>query len=56
LDGFTPEVIIMMKGQWIVVLVGAACLVAASFLSGLADEGHGNLMHGHMQGSHDQGE
>jgi hypothetical protein len=56
LDGFTREVIIMMKRQWIVVLAGAACLVAASFLSGLADEGHGNMMHGHMQGSHDQGE
>jgi protein CpxP len=56
LDGFTPEVIIMMKRQWIVVLAGAACLVAASFVSGLADEGHGNMMHGHMQGGHDQGE
>jgi protein CpxP len=56
LDGFTREVIIMMKRQWIVVLAGAACLVAASFLSGLADEGHGNMMHGHMQGGHDQGE
>ena len=56
LDGFTREVIIMMKRQWIVVLAGAACLVAASFVSGLADEGHGNMMHGHMQGGHDQGE
>lgn len=58
LDGFTREAIIMMKRQWIVVLAGAVCLVAASFLSGLADEGHGNMMHmhGHMQGSHDQGE
>jgi periplasmic protein CpxP/Spy len=56
LDGFTREVIIMMKRQWIVVLVGAACLVAASFLPGLADEGHGMMMHGHMQGCHDQGE
>lgn len=46
----------MMKRQWIVALVGAACLVAASFHSGLADEGHGMMMHGHMQGSHDQGE
>ena len=58
LDGFTREAIIMMKRQWIVVLAGAVCLVAASFLSSLADEGHGNMMHmhGHMQGSHDQGE
>jgi protein CpxP len=56
LDGFTREVIIMMKRKWIVVLAGAACLVAASFVSGLADEGHGNMMHGHMQGGHDQGE
>jgi periplasmic protein CpxP/Spy len=56
LDGFTREVIIMMKRQWIVVLAGAACLVAASFHSGLADEGHGKMMHCHMQGSHDQSE
>lgn len=58
LDGFTREAIIMMKRQWIVVLAGAVCLVAASFLSSLADEGHGNMMHmhGRMQGSHDQGE
>ena len=56
LDGFTQEVIIMMKRQWIVVLAGAACLVAASFLSGLADEGHGKMKHGQMQGSHEQGE
>jgi hypothetical protein len=54
LDGFTREAIIMMKRQWIVVLAGAVCLVAASFLSSLADEGHGNMMH--MHGSHDQGE
>jgi len=46
----------MMKKQWIVVLAGAACLVAASFHSGLADEGHGKMMHGHMHGGHDQGE
>jgi hypothetical protein len=58
LDGFTREAIIMMKRQWIVVLAGAVCLVAASFLSSLADEGHGDMMHmhGHMQGGHDQGE
>jgi hypothetical protein len=58
LDGFTREAIIMMKRQWIVVVAGAVCLVAASFLPGLADEGHGNMMHmhDHMQGSHDQGE
>lgn len=56
LDGFTREVLIMMKRQWIVILAGAACVVAVSFLSSLADEGHGNMMHGHMQGSHDQGE
>jgi hypothetical protein len=46
----------MIKRQWIVVLGGVVCLVATTFLSGLADEGQGKMMHGHMQGGHDQGE
>jgi protein CpxP len=46
----------MMKKQWVIGLGGAALIVAASFLSGLADEGHGKMKHGHMQGSHDQDE
>jgi periplasmic protein CpxP/Spy len=46
----------MMKRQWVVVLGGAACLVAATFLSGLADEAQGCMMHDHMHGGHDQGE
>ena len=46
----------MMKRQWVVVLGGAACLVAATFLSGLADEAQGCMMHDQMHGGHDQGE
>jgi hypothetical protein len=46
----------MIKRQWIVVLAGAACLVAAAFHSGLADEGHGRMMHDHMHSGHDQGD
>jgi protein CpxP len=42
----------MMKRQWVVVLGGVACLVAATFLSSLADEGHGKMGHG----GHDQEE
>ena len=46
----------MVRKQWLVVLGGVACLVAAPFFSSLADEGHGMMMHGHMQGSHGQEE
>ena len=46
----------MMKRQWVVVLGGAACLVAATFLSGLADEAQGCMMHDQMHGGHDQEE
>ncbi|RPH81860.1 MAG: hypothetical protein EHM80_00985 [Nitrospiraceae bacterium] len=46
----------MMKRQWIVVLGGVVCLVATTFLSGLADEGHGRMMRGQMQTGHEQGE
>ena len=46
----------MMKRQWVVVLGGVACLVAATFLSGLADEAQGRMMHDQMHGGHDQGE
>jgi periplasmic protein CpxP/Spy len=42
----------MMSRQWIVVLSGAACLVAATFLPVFADEGHGKK----GQGGHDQEE
>jgi Spy/CpxP family protein refolding chaperone len=42
--------------QWIVALGAAACLVAAVFLSGFADEGSGRTMDGQMHGGHDQGE
>ncbi|MDC8450166.1 MAG: hypothetical protein LV473_17670 [Nitrospira sp.] len=42
----------MMNRQWIVVLSGAACLVAATCLPGFADEGHGKMQHG----GHDQEE
>jgi Spy/CpxP family protein refolding chaperone len=52
LDGFIREVIIMMKRQWFVGLGGAALIVAATFLSGLVDEGHGKMGHG----GHDQEE
>jgi protein CpxP len=41
-----------LKRQWIVVLGGAACLVATTFLSGFAAEGHGHMGHG----GHDQEE
>jgi Spy/CpxP family protein refolding chaperone len=47
---------IMMKRQRIIVLGGAACLVAAMILSGLADEGQGRMVRGQMHGGHDQGE
>lgn len=40
----------MTSRQWIVVLSGAACLVAATFLPVFADEGHGKKGHG----GHDQ--
>ncbi|MEK6763399.1 MAG: hypothetical protein AABY96_11860 [Nitrospirota bacterium] len=46
----------MMKRQWVVVLGGVACLVAATFLSGLADEAQGRMMHDQMHGGHDQEE
>ena len=46
----------MMKRQWVVVLGGVACLVAATFLSGLTDEAQGRMMHDQMHGCHDQGE
>ena len=46
----------MMKRQWVVVLGGVACLVAATFLSGLTDEAQGRMMHDQMHGGHDQGE
>ncbi len=46
----------MMKRQWIVAVCGAACLVAATCLSSLADEGTGRMMRGQMQDSHDQRE
>ena len=46
----------MMKRQWVVVLGGVACLVAATFLSGLADEAQGRMMHDQMHGGHEQGE
>jgi Spy/CpxP family protein refolding chaperone len=39
-----------------VVLGGVACLVAATFLSGLADEAQGRMMHDQMHGGHDQEE
>jgi periplasmic protein CpxP/Spy len=42
----------MMNRQWIVVLGGAVCLVAATFLSSFADQGHGKM----KTGSHDQDE
>jgi len=42
----------MVKRQWVVVLGGAACIVATTFLSGFADQGHGQMMHG----GHDQEE
>lgn len=42
----------MTNTQWVVGLAGAACLIAATVLSGLADDGHGRM----MQGGHDQGE
>jgi len=54
--GFMLEGRVMMKRQWMVVLCGAACLVAALYLTGLADEGHGGMMRGQMQSGHDQGE
>lgn len=46
----------MIKKQWMVIATGAACLIAAPYLTGLADEGQGRKMHGQMQGGHDQGE
>ena len=46
----------MMKRQWVVVLGGVACLVAATFFSGLTDEAQGRMMHDQMHGGHDQGE
>ena len=46
----------MMKRQWVVVLGGVACLVAATFLSGLTDEAQGRMMHDQMHGGHDQEE
>jgi periplasmic protein CpxP/Spy len=46
----------MMKRQWVVVLGGVACLVAATFLSALADEAQGRMMHDQMHGGHDQEE
>lgn len=42
----------MMNRQWIVVLGGAICLVAATFLSGFADQAHGKM----KSGGHDQEE
>lgn len=39
-----------MNRQWIVALGGAVCLIAATFLPGFADEGHGKMRHG----GHDQ--
>ena len=46
----------MMKKQWIVGLSGAALIVAATVLTGLADEGHGGMKRGQMQSGQDQGE
>jgi protein CpxP len=46
----------MMKRQWVLVLGGVACLVAATFLSALADEAQGRMMHDQMHGGHDQEE
>jgi periplasmic protein CpxP/Spy len=45
----------MMKRPWNVVWCGAAFLVAATVLFGLADEGQGRMMRGQMQDGHDQG-
>jgi Spy/CpxP family protein refolding chaperone len=46
----------MKQKQWVVIAAGAACLIAAPYLTGLADEGHGAMKRGQMQGGHDQGE
>ncbi|MEP6932422.1 MAG: periplasmic heavy metal sensor [Nitrospirota bacterium] len=46
----------MLKRQWMVVVGGGACLVAATFLFGLSDEAQGKMMHGQKQGGHEQGE
>lgn len=46
----------MMKRQWMVVVGGVACLVAATVLSGLSDEAQGKMKHGQMQGGHERGE
>jgi periplasmic protein CpxP/Spy len=45
----------MMKRPWIVVWCGAAFLVAATVLVGLADESHGRMMRDQMHNGHDQG-
>lgn len=45
----------MMKRQWAAGLTGVALIIAATVLSGFADEGHGRKMDGRMQGGHDQG-
>jgi len=47
---------VMMKKKWIVGLSGAALIVAATVLTGLADEGHGGMKRGQMQSGQDQGE
>ena len=36
----------MTKTQWMVVTVGVLCLIGASYPSGFAAEGHGQMMHG----------
>lgn len=46
----------MKTKQWIAVAAGAACLIAVPYLTALADEGHGGMKRGQMQGGHDQGE
>ena len=42
----------MTKTQWMIVAVGVLCVIGASYPSGFAAEGHGQMMHG----GHDQEE
>ncbi len=46
----------MTMRRWIAVTAGAVCLVAATVLPGLADEGHGGMKRGQTQNGHEQGE
>lgn len=50
--GFKMEASVMTRTQWTAVAVGAACVIGASYLPGLADEGQMRMMHGQMQSGH----